>query len=180
MYKWSKNNGKPRIWIHFSDTRHELIGDTLNLEEVLICVGGDDKFNAYIRTLPSCLSGTFSEYVHGDGRCVAAHVSRSATRGIAYKAPYHTVPLTQAEHLNQHQHGYEFYKPWDWWLDRLRYYREKWAANVLTDKLSLNGNLKHDLDALSAWFDKNCMVELLEDRLQDKRGSLSYPLHQTE
>ena len=66
----------------------------------------DQAFRAWIQTLPSCLSGNFSEYLE-DGRrlCVAAHVRRAGESGIGYKAPYSTVPLTQTEHAYQHNFG---------------------------------------------------------------------------
>jgi hypothetical protein len=66
----------------------------------------DAEYRAWIQTLPSCLSGQFSEYLD-DGRklCIAAHVRRAGESGTAYKAPYSCVPMTQTEHLYQHQHG---------------------------------------------------------------------------
>lgn len=66
----------------------------------------DKAYREFIQTLPSCLSSTFSEYLE-DGRklCVAAHVRRAGESGTAFKAPYSVVPMTQTEHLYQHQHG---------------------------------------------------------------------------
>ncbi len=66
----------------------------------------DKAYREFIQTLPSCLSRQFSEYLE-DGRrlCVAAHVRRAGQSGTAFKAPYSCVPLTQTEHLYQHQHG---------------------------------------------------------------------------
>jgi hypothetical protein len=66
----------------------------------------DKLYREFIQTLPSCLSGTFSEYLE-DGRklCVAAHVRRAGESGTAFKAPYSCVPMTQTEHLYQHNHG---------------------------------------------------------------------------
>jgi hypothetical protein len=66
----------------------------------------DTAFRVWIQTLPSCLTGTFSEYLD-DGRklCVAAHVRRAGKSGVGFKAPYSVIPLTQLEHLHQHQFG---------------------------------------------------------------------------
>ena len=66
----------------------------------------DVAFRAWIQTLPSCLTGGFSEYLE-DGRklCVAAHVRRAGLSGTGFKALYSCVPLTQNEHLYQHAHG---------------------------------------------------------------------------
>lgn len=65
----------------------------------------DRKYLEWIRRQPSCVSGQFSEYVNGEGRCVAAHVRRAANSGVAYKPRYSCVPLTDAEHRLQHQKG---------------------------------------------------------------------------
>jgi hypothetical protein len=66
----------------------------------------DAAFRQWIQTLQSCITGGFSEYLE-DGRrlCVAAHVRRAGFSGTAFKAPYSVVPLTQAEHTYQHNHG---------------------------------------------------------------------------
>lgn len=64
----------------------------------------DETYRAWIRTQESCLGG-YSEYVHGEGRCIAAHVARAKNGGIATKAEFSCVPLTQEQHLHQHQHG---------------------------------------------------------------------------
>jgi hypothetical protein len=66
----------------------------------------DKAYREWVQTLPSCLTGGFSEYLE-DGRrlCVAAHVRRAGMSGVAYKAPYSVVPLTQLEHLHQHNQG---------------------------------------------------------------------------
>jgi hypothetical protein len=66
----------------------------------------DDKvYREWIQRRPSCISGRFSEYVNGEGRCVAAHVRRAKNSGTAFKAGFSCVPLTQEEHLTQHQRG---------------------------------------------------------------------------
>jgi hypothetical protein len=66
----------------------------------------DALFRQWIQTLPSCLTGKFSEYLE-DGRklCIAAHVRRAGFSGVGFKAPFSVVPLTQNEHLYQHNHS---------------------------------------------------------------------------
>ena len=86
----------------------------------------DKAFRAWIQCQPSCLSGKFSEYVNGEGRSVAAHVRRAGKSGIADKAPFSCVPLTQAEHLLQHQHGEAHFHPKAWWDAKVVEYRERW------------------------------------------------------
>ena len=65
----------------------------------------DADFRKWIQKQPSCLSGGFSEYVDGDGRCLAAHVRRAGKSGTAYKEEYACIPLFRAEHDLQHQQG---------------------------------------------------------------------------
>lgn len=76
---------------------------------------GDETYRKWIQRQPSCLSGTYSEYVNGEGRCVAAHVRRASGSGTGFKGDFACVPLTQEEHLLQHQHGEESLKPKGWW-----------------------------------------------------------------
>lgn len=65
----------------------------------------DTDFRKWINTLPSCISGNYSEYVDGIGYNPACHVRRAKTSGTAYKAEYSCVPMTHAEHFTQHAHG---------------------------------------------------------------------------
>lgn len=109
----------------------------------------DDAFRAWIQTLPSCISGRFSEYVNGEGRNLACHVRRAGRSGTAYKALYSCVPMTNAEHQTQHQHGEaaclnRHHGTDGWpedaakaWFDlQARYYRDLWMkiqkAKLLT------------------------------------------------
>src|ERR1700722_7008044 len=82
--------------------------DSTALEALLIeaqAKGSDKQFREWIQRQPSCVSGRFNEYVNGEGRCVAAHVRRAGESGTGYKGEYSCVPMTQAEHLQQHQKG---------------------------------------------------------------------------
>lgn len=65
----------------------------------------DSEFREWIRNQPSALTGKYSEYVHGEGRCLACHVRRAGKSGTGYKAEYSCVPLTREEHDVQHRKG---------------------------------------------------------------------------
>lgn len=68
--------------------------------------GNDAAFRAWTQRQASCISGGFSEYLEsGEGRCIAAHVRRAGESGTGYKSPYAVIPLTNYEHLQQHNHG---------------------------------------------------------------------------
>lgn len=74
--------------------------------KVWAALGSDDSFLDWVRRRPSCISGEFSEFVDGDGRCVAAHVRRVASgSGKAIKGKYSAVPMTDSEHKLQHNEG---------------------------------------------------------------------------
>jgi hypothetical protein len=79
------------------------------LEKMLIqarAKGTDKQFREWVQRHPSCISGRFSEYLeNGEGRCVAAHVRRAGESGTGFKAEFACLPMTQAEHLLQHQKG---------------------------------------------------------------------------
>lgn len=83
----------------------------LHQSRVLACdpfmqaIGTDAEYHAWVQRQPSCISGEFSEYVDGEGRCIAAHVRRAGQAGTGYKPPYQQIPLTNEEHRIQHQHG---------------------------------------------------------------------------
>jgi|ERR1700691_2386284 len=68
----------------------------------------DAAYRAWIQTLPSCLDGrSFSEWVEaaGEWRNLACHVRRAGRFGVAYKAEFSCVPMSDAQHRYQHQHG---------------------------------------------------------------------------
>lgn len=70
-----------------------------------LAVGTDQQFRHWIQRQPSAVSGNYSEWVDGEGRCIAAHVRRSSDTGLNHKPPYSCIPLTDTEHREQHQHG---------------------------------------------------------------------------
>lgn len=66
----------------------------------------DKDFQAWVRTQPSCISGSFSEWIDGQGRNEYCHVRRvSNGSGMGVKPPFSGVPMTHEEHAMQHQKG---------------------------------------------------------------------------
>lgn len=57
----------------------------------------DEKYRAWLRTLPSCVSSK--------SPCIAAHVRRARNSGTGMKPLFSAVPLTDEEHRYQHDHG---------------------------------------------------------------------------
>lgn len=78
----------------------------LRCPEVWRVMGSDAEFRAWTTRQPSIVSGEFNEIDDaGDRRNVACHVRRAGEAGTAYKPAYACVPMTDAEHQEQHQHG---------------------------------------------------------------------------
>ena len=73
--------------------------------EHLKAKGTDKQYTRFVQSLPSVISGNYSEWVNGEGKNPACHVRRASTSGIAYKPPYSAIPLTHEEHALQHQKG---------------------------------------------------------------------------
>lgn len=97
----------------------------------------DKEFRRWIQTLPSCISGDYSEWVHGEGRNIAAHVRRAGNSGTAHKPLFSCVPLTHNEHMKQHQEGESALAPQD--------YFEETAERLLKVWCSRNG---YDVEGL--------------------------------
>jgi hypothetical protein len=93
-----------------------------------VAKGNDKAYREWIQRQPSCVSGQFSEYVNGEGRCIAAHIRRAGKSGIAFKAEFSCVPLTDAEHRLTHQHGEAALRPKEWFDAQVKLYLAKWQA----------------------------------------------------
>ena len=102
-----------------------------DLLDKAIAKGTTEQFEAYARTFPSVLTNDYKEYINGDGVSVFAHlrdVSRGSGTGI--KPDYSGVPLTQEQHAKQHQHGYDYYNPREWWEAESNKMLCKWINNA--------------------------------------------------
>ncbi|QEL14766.1 hypothetical protein [Limnoglobus roseus] len=89
--------------------------------------GTDKQYRHWISHQPSCVSGRFSEWVDGVGRCEAAHVRRTwLGSGTGKKGDYCCIPLTRSEHAAQHQHG-EHDK--EWYEVQAAKYLRRWLAS---------------------------------------------------
>ena len=91
--------------------------------------GSDKQFIEWTRRQPSAYSGEFSEWVNGEGRNPACHIRRANSSGTGFKAAYHTIPLTHAEHLLTHQKGESALMPKEWFEVQLRLHLELWLES---------------------------------------------------
>lgn len=120
--------------------------------KVLAALGSDAEYVAWIQRQPSCISGEFSEYVNGEGRCVAAHVRRAVDSGTAYKAPYATVPLRQnEEHQIQHDKGESKFGGKEFFDKKLAEYKAEWAHIQLRKKLNVEHLRYASIEQIREW-----------------------------
>lgn len=119
--------------------------------KVLAALGSDAEYVAWIQRQPSCISGEFSEYVNGEGRCVAAHVRRAGKSGTAFKESYATVPLTQAEHNDQHQSGESEFGGKEFFDKKLAEYKAEWAHIQLRKALNVEHLRSASIEQIREW-----------------------------
>lgn len=74
----------------------------------------DDLFLAWLRTLPSALSGRFPTE--------ACHYRTAANAGVGCKPLYSAIPLTPEEHRKQHRIGQYNFMPREWWEEQVTTY----------------------------------------------------------
>lgn len=120
--------------------------------DVWRAAGTDAEFREWIQKQPSWHSGKFSEYVNGEGRCIAAHVRRVANgAGTSIKPEYACVPLTDAEHSLQHQDGESALATTEEW-DRARIeYVEQWCWNTIKSALKRGSMAAVPPHELESW-----------------------------
>lgn len=124
---------------------------------VLEALGTDDAFVAWVTRQRSIISGTFSEVdAAGDGRCVACHVRRAESAGTAFKPLFACVPMTNDEHMRQHQGG-------------------EFAAWAYFHRINEREMPAHSNDAAKAWFDEQ--LQAVRARWADQQlcAALSVP-----
>lgn len=131
--------------------------------EVWEALGTDEEFRAWVQRQPSAWSAEFSEYLdNGEGRCVAAHVSRiEYGRGHSHKPEYACIPLTDAEHKLQHAQGESAFSRYREdgtvesgreWFERMRIkYVQEWAWDTLKAKLGYSSMGDVPPEKIRAW-----------------------------
>lgn len=106
--------------------------------KVMEAVGTPEEYAAWVQRQPSAYSGKFSEYVNGEGRCVAAHVRRVADgAGAAIKNDYAVIPLTNEEHAMQHQRGESALGGKAWCDQQRARHLSRWMAETVFHEPSM-------------------------------------------
>ena len=143
--------------------------------KVLDALGSDEQYRHWIQKQPSALSGNFSEYVDGEGRCEAAHVRRANNAGFGMKPEYSCIPLTHKEHYQQHTKGEtSLGKPVEWFESKRNEYLIKWAKETLLSKLGNYSRLR-DLpkSSLCNWCSENDLTMYLPKEYRGNHDSNS-------
>ena len=93
--------------------------------------GSDSNYQSWVRKWPSVLTKSYSEFLHGEGRCEYSHVRRvSHGSGMAHKPEYSGLPLTHDEHSLTHNEGESAFYPAEWWEQQAITYLTMWINGV--------------------------------------------------
>lgn len=118
---------------------------------VLAALGSDAEYRAWVQLQPSAYSGKFSEYVDGEGRCVAAHVRRAGESGTGYKARHACIPLTNDEHQSQHSDGEQTLGGKDWFDKTRAKYVADWGHIRLREIFEVDSMTKVTAEEFAEW-----------------------------
>lgn len=138
--------------------------------KVLAAIGTDEQYRHWIQTQPSAYSGDYSEWVNGDGRCIAAHVRRAGEAGTSYKPMYACIPLTNYEHMLQHKIGESALTGLDW--DKARFeYLTKWCVETFYEIFSVDSLTKIHPDDFTHWCEENDLGVYLPKMYREFKGA---------
>lgn len=137
---------------------------------VWAALGTDEQYRKWIQRQPSAYSGDFSEWIHGEGRCIAAHVRRAGEAGTGYKPPYSCIPLTDKEHQLQHQQGENALDGLDW--DKLKNeYLIKWAVGRLYEIFGIDSLTKMHPNDFVDWCQQNDLTPYVPNMYRKFKGA---------
>lgn len=137
---------------------------------VLRALGSDSDYREWIQRQPSAYSGKFSEYVDGEGRCIAAHVRRAGDAGTAHKPEYACIPLTDAEHRLQHEKGENALGGPEWFDKARAKYLQEWAHQRLRAALGVESLAEASPQMVCAWAERNDLLAALPIVYRDHAG----------
>ena len=127
---------------------------------VLAALGTDADFEDWTEHQRSAFSGAFSEYVNGDGRCIAHHYRSVANgAGTGTKPPYSTIPLTHDEHDRAHRGDDDMSHEWQ--QKTLTKHRSAWGRVRLHDIFGVASLAEISPDAMLEWAEANDIAQFL-------------------
>ena len=152
---------KPEKWAH-----HLFKGWFFD-PKVLHVLGTDEEYRAWIQRQPSAFSGKFSEFVNGEGRCIAAHVRRAAESGTGYKPEFACIPLTDAEHQQQHREGEVALGGREWFDSQRGKHLNMWGHQRLRAKLGVEHLADVSRETFLEWADSYLLPIPMRIRTHD-------------
>lgn len=138
-----------------------------NNPHVLAVLGTDDAYRAWVQKQPSAFSGQFSEYVNGEGRCIAAHVRRAGESGTGYKAPYACIPITNEEHQRQHKEGESALGGKDWFDKARAKHVAEWGHGRLREMFEVDSLTEIPRDEFVLWANAMHLLKTLPLALKE-------------
>jgi hypothetical protein len=137
--------------------RHGAAAESLRLsgfcrrQEVWRALGTDAEFLEWIRTQP-CAAPGMGARSPCSGDVVAAHVRRIADgAGTGIKPEYSAIPLCDAHHRAQHQHGESRIAPREVWEDVRMRTVESWAWDRLRSVMGVSSMADADPADVRRW-----------------------------
>ena len=107
-----------------------MVSDREELIERARARGSDKQFLEWLKHQPSAIDGGMDyDWDTGTSWCDPCHYRTAKNSGTGCKPKYSAVPLTHAQHLEQHRIGQFNFRPREWWEAKVRSYLERWIAS---------------------------------------------------
>ena len=136
---------------------------------VLAAIGTDVQYRNWLQHQASALSGKYSEYINGQGKCEAAHVRRADNSGTGFKPEYSCIPLTHEEHMLQHSQGEKALQSREWFEKKRNEYLVKWAKHTLLKQLGdYEGFKEVQPEILYDWCQEHQLLNYLPKEYKDR------------
>lgn len=101
-------------------------------------VGTDEQFLAWLRTQPCACAKSLTGSIDCGGDVVAAHVRRVANgAGTGIKPQYSAIPMCDAHHRWQHQHGETPFGGPEWFDKQRGEHLVRWVKSCLYERLGV-------------------------------------------
>lgn len=92
--------------------------------------GTDQQYLDWLKTQPSAIDGGMDyDPVTGMSYCDPCHFRTAANSGTGTKPEYSAIPMTHAQHLEQHRVGTFAFRPREWWENQVATHLKLWIAS---------------------------------------------------
>ncbi len=92
--------------------------------------GTDKQFQLWLRTQPSAIDGRMDyDPDTGQSWCDPCHYRTAMNSGTGCKPEYSAIPMTHAQHSEQHRIGQFNFQPREWWEAKTTLNLKRWIAS---------------------------------------------------